>query len=216
MDKNTKETWPQDWALENTTSDQPQLDLASFTCCAVCAVWWHSGWDALRASSAPRSGWQACSYLNPLSGHSCRWVAKSDICTAVPKKPKRFIRVPRSGQRHSKVLAAQAHFTGVLRPWVALQKPICLSAVINNSSVLFRFSTHQRALPSEAAVPGSQCWHWKQITQMPISQLSERRWESQINWAVFLWCSLARSLTTTGLLPPGKPFCLSKALQENK
>lgn len=68
-------------------------------------------------------------------------------------------------------------FTSVLRSWVVLQKPICLSAVINNSSVLLWFSTHQRALPSKAAVPGSRCWHWKQNIQMPISQLSERRWE---------------------------------------
>lgn len=68
-------------------------------------------------------------------------------------------------------------FTSVLRPWVVLQKPICLSAVINNSSVLLWFSTHQRALPSKAAVPGSRCWHWKQKIQMPISQLSERQWE---------------------------------------
>lgn len=68
-------------------------------------------------------------------------------------------------------------FTSVLRPWVVLQKLICLSAVINNSSVLLWFSTHQRALPSKAAVPGSRCWHWKQNIQMPISQLSERRWE---------------------------------------
>lgn len=66
-------------------------------------------------------------------------------------------------------------FTSVLRPWVVLQKPICLSAVINNSPVLPWFST-LRALPREAAVPGSQYWHWKQNTQMPISQLSERWW----------------------------------------
>jgi len=50
-------------------------------------------------------------------------------------------------------------FMSVLRPWVVLQKPIYLSALINNSSVLLWFSTHQRALPSKAAVPGSRCWH---------------------------------------------------------
>lgn len=48
-------------------------------------------------------------------------------------------------------------FTSVLRPWVVLQKPIRLCAVINNSSVFFWFSAHQRALPSKAAVPGSRC-----------------------------------------------------------
>lgn len=53
-------------------------------------------------------------------------------------------------------------FTGVLRLWVVLQKLICLSAAINSSSLLLWFSTQQRALPSEAAVPGSWCWHQKQ------------------------------------------------------
>lgn len=53
-------------------------------------------------------------------------------------------------------------FTSVLRPRVVLQKLICLSAAINSPSLHLWFSTHQRALPSEAAVPGSRYWHWKQ------------------------------------------------------
>lgn len=41
--------------------------------CPGCAVWWHLGWAAPSFSPALRSGWRACSSLNPLSGHSCRW-----------------------------------------------------------------------------------------------------------------------------------------------
>lgn len=112
MDKNTKETWPQYWALETllvTSPDWIYLHSPAHLCDGtqdelLRELPWHQG-------QADRSGHPLI-----LSGHSCRWVPQSYMYPIASKKPKRFACAPRSGQRHSKVLAAQAHFTGVPGP----------------------------------------------------------------------------------------------------